>query len=197
MTWRRTLNQQDLGSAYDCNKLYLKDTPRVNYYANDRGPWPTQRPCIMLSRVKPSLRSSRVKPNHWPSQAVSQVTVTTMNDFCIKIGSVESHFKYFINLEGHIYTTVSTKHDLLEDKGQSKRNRAEALLLISLTPYRQAKPAHMRVKWSKETPWARLDQTKQLAKSSQKIYLEISTGTHKATQPPSTHKKFHNDWTRS
>ena len=29
-----------------------------------------------------------------------------------------------------------------EEKGQPKRNRAKALLLTSLTPYRQAKPAH-------------------------------------------------------
>ena len=38
---------------------------------------------------------------------------------------------------------MSTDHNLFEEKGEPKRNRAEALLLTSgLTPYRWAKPAH-------------------------------------------------------
>ena len=32
--------------------------------------------------------------------------------------------------------TVSTNHNLLEEKGETKRNRIEALLLTSPTPYR-------------------------------------------------------------
>ena len=48
----------------------------------------------------------------------------------------------FINWEGQSQKTVSTDHNLFEEKGELKLNRAEALLLTSLTPYRQAKPAH-------------------------------------------------------
>ena len=36
---------------------------------------------------------------------------------------------------------MSTDHNHFEEKGQPKRNRAEALLLPSLTPYRWAKLA--------------------------------------------------------
>ena len=43
---------------------------------------------------------------------------------------------YFINREGQSHKTMSTNHNLLEQKGQPKRNRAEALLLTRLTPYR-------------------------------------------------------------
>ena len=37
---------------------------------------------------------------------------------------------------------MSTNHNLLEEKGEPKRNRADALLLASLIPYRWARPAH-------------------------------------------------------
>ena len=50
---------------------------------------------------------------------------TTENDFCIKMGSDESQS----------HKAVSTNHNLFEEKGELKRNRAEALLLTSLTPY--------------------------------------------------------------
>ena len=55
--------------------------------------------------------------------------------------AVMSHFNVFVNCAGQNHKTVSTNH-LFEENGESKRNRAEALLLTSLTPYRQAKPAH-------------------------------------------------------
>ena len=48
----------------------------------------------------------------------------------------------FNNCEGQSHNTVSTNHNLFEEKGEPKRDRAEALLLTSLTPYRQAKPVH-------------------------------------------------------
>ena len=38
--------------------------------------------------------------------------------------------------------TVSKNHNLFEEKGEPKQDRAEALLLTSLTPYRRAKLAH-------------------------------------------------------
>ena len=41
----------------------------------------------------------------------------------------------FINCEGQGHKTVSTNHNLFEAKGEPKCNRAEAVLLTSLTPY--------------------------------------------------------------
>ena len=48
----------------------------------------------------------------------------------------ERHFNVFNNREGQSHKTVSTNHNLPEEKGVQKWNRAEALLLTSLTPYR-------------------------------------------------------------
>ena len=39
--------------------------------------------------------------------------------------------------------TVSTNHNLFEEKGEPKWYRTEALPLTSLTPYRWATPAYM------------------------------------------------------
>ena len=64
------------------------------------------------------------------------------NDFCIKMGSDESHFNVSVGSDGQSHKTVSTNHNLLEEKGEPKRYRTEVLTLTSLTPYRWAKPAH-------------------------------------------------------
>ena len=58
------------------------------------------------------------------------------NDFCIKMGSDDSHFNVSVGSDGQSQKTVSTNHNLFEEKGEPKRNRAEAFLLTSLTPHR-------------------------------------------------------------
>ena len=58
-----------------------------------------------------------------------------VNDSCITMGS-EEPFYGFADCEGQSHKTVSTNHNLFEQKREPKRNRAEALLLTSLTPYR-------------------------------------------------------------
>ena len=60
------------------------------------------------------------------------------NDFCIKMGSDESHFNVSVGSDGqsHDSGTVSTNHNLSEEKGEPKRYRTEVLPLTSLTPYR-------------------------------------------------------------
>ena len=64
------------------------------------------------------------------------------NDSRIKTGSDESHFNVsFIVRRDKSHRTVSTNHNLFEQKGEPKRIRTEILLLPSLTPYRQAKHA--------------------------------------------------------
>ena len=64
-------------------------------------------------------------------------TVTTdQNDFCIKMGSDESHFNVSVGSDGQSHKTVSTNHNLFEEKGDPERYRTEVLPLTSLTPYR-------------------------------------------------------------
>ena len=57
-------------------------------------------------------------------------------DSCIKMGSDESHFNVSVGSDGQSHKTVSTNHNLLEEKGEPKRYRTEVLSLTSLTPYR-------------------------------------------------------------
>ena len=58
------------------------------------------------------------------------------NDFCIKMGSDESRFNVSVERNGQSHKTVSTYHNLFEEKGQPKGYRTEVLPLTSLTPYR-------------------------------------------------------------
>ena len=64
------------------------------------------------------------------------------NGSCIKMGSDESHFNVSLGSEGQSHRTVSTNHNLFEEKGEPKRYRTEFLPLTNLMPYRYAKPAH-------------------------------------------------------
>ena len=57
------------------------------------------------------------------------------NDFCIKVGSDESYFNVSVGSDGQSHRTVSTNHNLFEEKGEPKRYRTEVLPLTSLTPY--------------------------------------------------------------
>ena len=56
------------------------------------------------------------------------------NDFCIKMGSDESHFNVSVGSDGQIHKTVSTNHNLFEEKRESKRYRTEVLPRTSLRP---------------------------------------------------------------
>ena len=52
------------------------------------------------------------------------------DDFCIKMGSVESHFNVSVGSDGQSHKTVSTNHNLFEEKGEPKRyQRTEVLPL--------------------------------------------------------------------
>ena len=55
------------------------------------------------------------------------------NDFCIKMGSDESHFNVFVVSDGQSHKTMSTNHNFFEEKGEAKRYRTEVLPLTSLT----------------------------------------------------------------
>ena len=55
------------------------------------------------------------------------------NDFCIKMGSDESHFNVSVGSDGQSHKTVSTNHNLFEEKGEPKRYRTQVLQLTGLT----------------------------------------------------------------
>ena len=46
-------------------------------------------------------------------------------DSSIKMGSDDSHFNVAVGSDGHSHRTVSTNHNLLEEKGEPKRHRTE------------------------------------------------------------------------
>ena len=70
------------------------------------------------------------------------------NDSCIKMGSDEGHFNVSVGSDGLSHKAASTNDNLSEEKGELKRYRTEVLPLTSLTPYRQAKPAHWaHIRW--------------------------------------------------
>ena len=57
------------------------------------------------------------------------------NDCYIKMGNDESLFNVSVGNDGQSHKTVSTNHNLFEEKGEQKWYRTEVLLLTSLTPY--------------------------------------------------------------
>ena len=58
------------------------------------------------------------------------------NDSCFKMGSDESQFNVSVGSDGRSHKTVSTNHNLFEEKGERKRYGTEVLPFSSLTPYR-------------------------------------------------------------
>ena len=50
------------------------------------------------------------------------------------MGSDESHFNISVGSDGQSHKTVSTDHNLFEEKGKPKRCRTEVLPLTSLKP---------------------------------------------------------------
>ena len=56
------------------------------------------------------------------------------NDFCIKMGTDKSHFNVSVENDGQSHKTVSTNHNLSEEKGEPKQYPTEVLPLTSLTP---------------------------------------------------------------
>ena len=64
------------------------------------------------------------------------------NDSCIKTGSGEGHFNISLNVRDKV-TRQGPQTTTFEEKRQPKRIRTEVPLLTSLTPYPQAKPAHI------------------------------------------------------
>ena len=53
------------------------------------------------------------------------------NDSYIKMGSDESHFNVSVGNEGQSHRTVSTNHNLFEEKGEAKRIQTRDLSITS------------------------------------------------------------------
>ena len=51
------------------------------------------------------------------------------NDFRIKMGSDENHFNVSVGSEGQSHRTVSTNHNLFDEKGEPKRYRTRSFRL--------------------------------------------------------------------
>ena len=58
------------------------------------------------------------------------------NDFCVKMGSDESHFNISVGSDRQRHKTVSTNHNLFQEKWELMRYRTKVPPLTSLTPYR-------------------------------------------------------------
>ena len=58
------------------------------------------------------------------------------NDFCIKVGSDESHFNVSLIVRNKVTSKTVFADRNFEEKGEPKRIRNEVPLLTSLTPYR-------------------------------------------------------------
>ena len=66
------------------------------------------------------------------------------NDSCIQMGSDDSHFNVSLIVRDKV-TRQCPQITTFEERGESKRNQTEILLLTSLTPYHYAKPTHSDV----------------------------------------------------
>ena len=69
--------------------------------------------------------------DYMPIATLSSTRITP----ALRWAAMSEPFQCFINCEEQSHKTVSTNQNLLEEKGEPKRNRAEVLLLTSLTPY--------------------------------------------------------------
>ena len=63
------------------------------------------------------------------------ISIATLNDSCIKMGSDVSHFNVSLIVMDRV-TRQCPQTTTFEDKGEPKRIRTEVPLLSSLTPYR-------------------------------------------------------------
>ena len=72
-------------------------------------------------------------------------TVTTRMTSVLRWAAMRA-ILMFHNCEGQSHKTVSTDHDLFEEKGELKRIRTEVLLLTSLTLGQTARPNRLSAK---------------------------------------------------
>ena len=73
------------------------------------------------------------------------------------MGSDESHFNVSVGSDGQSHKTVSTNHNLSEQKGEPKRYRTEVLPLTSLTARPNRLTTTLPLTYNNYVaPWSRL-----------------------------------------
>ena len=65
-------------------------------------------------------------------------TITTRMIPALRWAAMMSHFNVSVGSGGQSHKTVSTNHNLFEEKGEPKRYRTEILPLTNLTPQENA-----------------------------------------------------------
>ena len=63
-------------------------------------------------------------------------TVTTRMILAFRWAAMRGIFNLSVGSDGQSHKTVSTNHNLFDEKGEPKRYRTEVLPLTNLTPYR-------------------------------------------------------------
>ena len=69
-------------------------------------------------------------------------TVTTRMIPALRWAAMRAILMFQSENDGQSHKTVSTNHNLFQEKGEPKRYRTEVLPLTNLTPYRWAKPGY-------------------------------------------------------
>ena len=74
----------------------------------------------------------------WGKRAIIYLSLHCQhqNDPCIKLGSGESYLNVSLVVRDKDTRQCPHPTTFIEEKGEPKRNRAQAFLLTSLTPYR-------------------------------------------------------------
>ena len=107
-----------------------------------RGVWIHHSPwwswCLTSTETIRLIRDGEKGAWRWGEREIIYLSLHChhQNDSCIKMGSDESHFNVSVGSDGQSHKTVSTNHNLFDEKGEPKRYRTEVLPLTSLTPYR-------------------------------------------------------------
>ena len=93
--------------------------------------------CLTSTETTRLIRDGEKGVWRWGSREIIYLSLHChhQNNSCIKMGSDESHFNVSVG-DGQSHRTVSTNHNLFEEKGEPKRYRTEVLPLTKLTPYR-------------------------------------------------------------
>ena len=79
------------------------------------------------------------------------------NDSCIKMGSDESHFNVSVGSDGQSRKTMSTNHNLSEEKGEPKRYRTEVLPLSQPNALPLGQTAHVAYSSTNKTKIVRIE----------------------------------------
>ena len=132
---QKTTNKQKLLVSWQLSRTYdvlqwLKEGCRKRVL----GVWSRRQPVNEGGTLRASL-SGTLRWGEWEIIYLS-LHCHHQNDSCIIMGSDDRHFNVSVRSDGQSHKTVSTNHNLFEEKGERKRYRTEVLLLASLTPYR-------------------------------------------------------------